>query len=274
MEKQIIKSLFASLFIMSLASCQKDTTKQPFANSKANAISNDESSLAGNIVAWYPFNGNTRDSSGNKNNVTLNSGCKRTTGKNGKPQTAYYFNGSSYMQVSNSSSLNPTNISLLAVVKVQGFYQGQCHGNRIISKGYNDTWNGRYTLEFSDAPYYNYLGCNSVVNEVYQTFSGTYGDGQGTASGTTATSNYIVKDKWYTLIYTYDGSNSKLYINGVLRSITQKTTSFSPSDRDLFFGRNEDPTFPYNFTGAIDEIRIYNKAITPIQVAKLTKEFE
>ena len=84
-----------------------------------------------------------------------------------------------------------------------------------------------------------------------------FGDGQGTASGTVDSFHYIVKDNWYTVVSTYDGQSSKLYVNNVLVSETQRTTTFTPSLSPVFFGRNEDPTYPYYFTGVIDEIRIH-----------------
>jgi hypothetical protein len=46
------------------------------------------------IVAWWPFNGNAADSSGNSNNGTVN-GATLTAGQSGLANNAYSFNGSS-----------------------------------------------------------------------------------------------------------------------------------------------------------------------------------
>ena len=58
------------------------------------------------LVAWYPFNGNANDSSGNGNNGTV-SGATLTTDRFGNPGKAYSFNGTNaYISVPNSSSLS------------------------------------------------------------------------------------------------------------------------------------------------------------------------
>src|SRR3990167_996949 len=58
------------------------------------------------LVAYYPFNGNTNDESGNGNNGTLY-GPTLTTDRFGNPNKAYSFNGTSdYIRVSDSQSLD------------------------------------------------------------------------------------------------------------------------------------------------------------------------
>jgi len=45
--------------------------------------------------------------------------------------------------------------------------------------------------------------------------------------------------------------------------------TFTPNSNDIFIGKHENPLFPYYFNGVIDEIRIYNKAITNQQIGYL-----
>jgi len=60
----------------------------------------------GDLVAFYPFNGNANDSSGHNNNGTVY-GAALTTDRQGNPNSAYFFDGtSSYILVPNSPSLN------------------------------------------------------------------------------------------------------------------------------------------------------------------------
>lgn len=256
-----------------LCSCKKDAGKNKSTNIITSNSDSDqaiEKSLSNNLVARYPFNGNTNDVSGNNNNVILNSNAIATAGKNGKPNSAYYFNGSSYMKVANSTTLNMDNITMVALVKVEGFYTGPCHVNRIISKGYNDIVNGRYALSFSDGLYYNYRGCNFEVQENFQNFGFEFGDGQAPAYGTVDSAHYIAKGTWYTVIASYDGAACRLFINGNLVSTSYKTMTFTPSKDPLFFGRTQDPSYPYYFTGIMDEIRIYNKGLNASQVKAIT----
>ncbi len=69
----------------------------------------------------------------------------------GNANNAYLFNGTTnYMQVPNSASLNPNNITLMAIFWVNDYYQGLCHVNQVFGKGTPDNINGFYALRFSD----------------------------------------------------------------------------------------------------------------------------
>ena len=134
----------------------------------ANSVDNSINTLPADssLVAWYPFHhGQLVDKSGKGNRIVF---CSATpvASRLGQNSGAYYFDGvSSYMKVRNSPSLNPTTaITLAALVKPMGFYQGKCHGNRILTKGYDDDHtNGRYLLGFDDQAFYKYEGCDKPV---------------------------------------------------------------------------------------------------------------
>ena len=103
------------------------------------------------LTAYYPFNGNANDESGNGNNPSV-SKVTYTTDRFGKANAACSFNGSSnYIRIPNSASFNFKNgFSMSAWVMVKDFYEGTCHGNRIIMKGYSDYLDGNYLLTFDD----------------------------------------------------------------------------------------------------------------------------
>jgi hypothetical protein len=256
-----------------LFSCKKNDS-QPAALQTSNVDDaivdlTTDSTLSKGLVAWFPFNADTKDYSGHHNDV-IYSTAQPVKGENGKINSAYKFDGvSSYMEVANSKSLNPAKITLFAFFKTKGYYQGICHANRIINKGHNDADYGRYLLGYDDNYYYNYEGCFEPVIDSLQNPYGTYGDGQATASGSTAFSKHILTNKWYTLTYTYNGTYSKLYLNGRLVSSTKASTNFTLNETNLFFGRNEDSNYPYYFNGVIDEIRIYNRALLSTEVQQL-----
>jgi hypothetical protein len=235
--------------------------------------------ITNGLIAYYNFNGgNLDDSSGHSNNIVFNNATP-TVDRFGNPNNAYLFNGNgSYMKVANSSSLNPGNITLYAIVKPLGFYQGPCHGNQILSKGYTYAVNGFYTLNFF--PYGNDAGggvCAPTVDTTKEIFAGSFGDNipQGANAGiggiSTADSVYIQKNQWYTVVYTYDGTTAKFYVNGALASTSPNTGSvtFTPNSNDLLIGKHENPPYPYYFNGVIDEIRIYNRALTNQEVGYL-----
>ncbi|MCP3693720.1 MAG: BACON domain-containing protein, partial [Planctomycetaceae bacterium] len=64
-----------------------------------------DSTLNDGLVAYYPFNGNANDESGNGNNGTVN-GATLSTDRNGNAASAYDFDGFSIISVPDSDSLD------------------------------------------------------------------------------------------------------------------------------------------------------------------------
>ncbi len=224
--------------------------------------------LMDGLVAYYNFNGgNLNDSSGNNNNIILNSGAVKTADRFGRANNAYLFNGTSnFMQVHNSASLNPAGaVTLMAVVKMNGFYGGTCHGNQIFQKGTKDQNQGVYSLRVSDVS----SDCYATVDTTKETARGFYGDYGSTASAYDLT-RFIHTNIWMTLVMTFDGQESRFYIDGVLRNTIAGNAVFTPNSSDLFIGRAESTEYPYWWNGVIDEIRIYKKGLCEGAVKQLS----
>jgi hypothetical protein len=214
------------------------------------------------LRAYYPFNGNANDVSGNNNHPVFNN-ASLTTDRFGNPSSAYLFNGTSnYMRIPNSPSLNTSNqLSLTAWVKVNGFYQGTCHGNNILMKGDNDPAIGMYLLRFDDYGYTNAQNCAIATPDIaHQNF---YGKGSNLPpNGYTP---YITQGQWISVVYTNDGATARLYVDCQLKIATAGTYSFTNA-YDLYFGRMNHATYPYWFNGVMDEIRIYDRALNQDEV--------
>jgi hypothetical protein len=225
--------------------------------------------LTSGLVAYYNFNGgNTNDSSGFNNKIILNNNATAATDRFGNANNAFSFDGSSsYMKVANSPSINPNSITLFAIVKVNGFYAGACNGNQILGKGYPDGINGWFVMRFIDT---TNTHCSGPPNTNTELFGAAFGD-SGPASTAYGENNPIQTGDWYNLVYTYDGHYAKFYLNGQLTETTLASVSFTPNTNDLFIGRNEDPAYPYYFNGVIDEIRIYNRALSAGEINQLNK---
>ncbi len=257
---------FVFLFLISqiFVLCTKDSSSSnPTAVQSASSDDALKIDLFRGLVAWYPFNGDTYDHSKHGNKVEFNS-AEACRGYFGKKNNAFRFDGvSSYMRVANNGSLNPREgISLYAFVKPEGFYQGPCHANYIIGKGNTSNPSGTYGLVFSDARYYHNTQCSKPVAEAFEDFYG----GFGSTANVHDSLDYIVVNKWYKVVYTYDGKQSRIYVNGELKSVDLQTTFVSGSTNDLFFGKYENSQYPYFFKGIIDEIRIYNRALNANEV--------
>jgi len=75
----------------------------------------------------------------------------------------------------------------------------------------------------------------------------------------------LADDLWHSFTIVLNGANSKLYIDGKLRK------KFAPdyndlNDGNLVIGQKNGSNY---FKGKIDDVRIYDKALTPVQVEKL-----
>ena len=71
------------------------------------------STLDQGLVAWYPFDGNASDMSGNENHGTVY-GASLSVDRFGRNNHAYFFNGSSdYIDLGNDPPLNFPTIFLL-----------------------------------------------------------------------------------------------------------------------------------------------------------------
>jgi len=71
-------------------------------------------------------------------------------------------------------------------------------------------------------------------------------------------------NKWYHFVGTYDGSNIRIYKNGAQVGITPRTGTLAVNDITAKIGTYQGTN--YNFDGLIDEVRIYNAALTTAQI--------
>ena len=219
------------------------------------------------LQAYYPFNGNANDASGNNNNPVFNN-ATITADRFGKINSAYHFNGVyQYMRIPNKPSLNFVNqISLSVWVKPTGFYYDICHASQLISKGGGNYNPGNYALRFDDALFSAGTGCDGKkCDTVHQNFRGT-----GTVLKPYP-GDFIKKNEWYNVLYTNDGKTAKLYVNCELKYSVVFPETFTNTE-DLFFGKSDDEFFPFWLNGDLDDIRIYNRALNDKEIFSLCND--
>lgn len=147
-------------------------------------------------------------------------------------------------------------------IKVNGFYTGPCHGNSPLIKGFNETTTGTYHIRFDDGAYTNLNNC--VNTSVYTNNENFWGP--ACFRPFPGYSPYIQTNNWISVIYTYDGQTAKLYINCDLKFSNIYPGLFFNNSYDLLLGKLTDPAYPYWFNGAIDEVRIYNRALNTDEI--------
>jgi len=71
---------------------------------------------------------------------------------------------------------------------------------------------------------------------------------------------------WSHIATTYDGANQRFYVNGILVGTTPGAGSITVSNGALRIGGNNSSTGEF-FQGFIDEVRIYNRALSAADIA-------
>ncbi len=74
-------------------------------------------------------------------------------------------------------------------------------------------------------------------------------------------------DVWYHVIGTYDGSTIKLYINGIQVATTSYTDNLFSQYDNMRIGNYMEGGYPFN--GLIDNVRIYNRALSDTEISTL-----
>jgi len=81
---------------------------------------------------------------------------------------------------------------------------------------------------------------------------------------TSASTTSLVLNQWYYVVLTYDKTNLKLYINGVNEKTSPLTTSINIAVGSTT--RIGDANGVQRFNGSVDEIRIFNAALSSAQI--------
>jgi len=199
----------------------------------------------GELVAFYPFNGNANDASGYNNNGTVN-GAVLTADRHGVANSAYFFNGS------NANILVPTSASLsfqqsMTInfwMKVGAFFTREQHP---ISHG---SWQNRWKTSIS----------NRKLRWTVKTSTGV--------KDLDSESDLIVDSVYNTTVW-YDGSDVEVYLNGELDAFGSWSGSILQTPIDVTIGQMLPTDAGYNFQGILDDIRIYNYALSVQQIMDL-----
>ena len=84
-----------------------------------------------------------------------------------------------------------------------------------------------------------------------------------TSKKETKSTSTVVAGTWYHLVATYDGSHQRLYFNGVLQDEDAETGLIDNDDASFTIGSGTDGATKFN--GSIDEVRVYNRALTAFE---------
>ena len=92
--------------------------------------------------------------------------------------------------------------------------------------------------------------------------------GFGSANYVKTTSD-IPTFQWVHYVGTFDGTDIKIYVNGILENTANSPGSVSSNTQPLVLGRWYGNHAAYYLNGLIDEVRVYNRALSAAEIAAI-----
>jgi hypothetical protein len=232
--KIYISILFIAL--ISLCSCRKFTWDNP--NDTINPKT-EPASLKNGLVAYYPFNGNANDESGNGYNA-ISEGASLTVDRKGNLNNAYSFKDGVM-----SINLNSTNFEKDFTISIWAQLDEMLTTDPCLINS-----------EFLSIMYSG----NSIYSFLFTNI--------GIVGAFSAAVDYT---KWHNITLMRKSDSTRFFLNGTFLGYTpiQKSVLY-PSNR-IYLGRINGNTNPPNFRfkGKLDDIRFYNRALTQEEITYL-----
>lgn len=200
--------------------------------------------IGNDLVAYYPFNNNSNDESGNGNNGT-NNGATLTTDRFGNPNKAYAFNGTSnYIQIPNSPTLeNITNqLTISGWIYINSFHNGLAP---FLTKSNDSQQATQYGILIYDRD-------NLWAHQTYE--------------GDKYITDKLTAGQWHFICTTWDGAVVKFYRDGKYLGSQPLTTITTKTQKPLLLGMDT-PGQTEFLNGKLDDIRIYSSVLSDQEIS-------
>ncbi len=232
------------------------------------------------LMAWYGFDGNADDLSGNGNHGTpggANGGPSLVTDRFGNENGCYQFGGvdaKNWIAVSNSVSLQLDTALTVSFWIQQGESRGEDGWGATVDVDYcaivlsKNGGSGGIRVEANGMHTAHPNGMRTaIVNFTSsQTWSSVNFYYEPVMSG------YSVPSPWIHVVMVIDGEAARVYHNGVLAldTVGANVANFEGANvSDMRIGINYNNWFPTNCK--LDDIGLWNRALTPEEVQALTE---
>jgi hypothetical protein len=208
------------------------------------------------LVLWFPFDDTIGDASLFASGAIVNHGVTLTTDRNDRQNKAAYFSGDSTgIDIPYKPCYYLSEMTLCAWVNFDTFATYQ----KIIALNHADDKNDSYSLG---------IYCNSDIASMIEFWIYTdrsYGPSRYFP-------NILLEtNRWHFIAGTYDGDTMRSYVDGVFDRkayVWIKGIAYN-FDKNLFIGHS--PTSSSFFKGKIDDLRVYNRALSESEIDSLYK---
>jgi len=232
-----------------------------YKQSETRVNTSQNSRLTNGLVGLWSFNGpdisgtTAYDRSGQGNNGTIN-GATPAIGKVGQ---ALSFDGSNdYISINNSTALDNISsaFSFAAWVKF----------NQVTRETDGYDWQALFTKD-SWGAWYGLMLCTDAVNCPNHPLR-FYHSGLTPGNSNYSWSN-VKPNTWYHVAVVYDGSKTYHFINGVQVADEDVTGTPATNSNDLILGCSGSACSTYPLDGLMDDVRIYNRALSEREIKQL-----
>ena len=203
------------------------------------------------LVAWYPFNGNANDESGNKHHGTV-IGATPSIDRFGNENKAYYFDKDSIRSTIKNLMVNN------APVTFTGWFKSNV---KTDASG--------WPLWTTDIPAYaglfKYGAKNNVldINIYSKGYFHIYVNDPKMSNPRSIQDQRFHNNSWYHFAITYNGDSIKPFINGRAYNNYVKSGRFNILDSMFTIGKD--------FLGTLDDISVHNRVLTDTEISSLYK---
>jgi hypothetical protein len=211
--------------------------------------------LSAGLVAYYPFSGNANDASGNEHNGSVH-GATLTTDRFGNPNSAYHFDGlNDYVRVPDDPQLDGMSALTLSVwVKINSVDRDTEVLNKWVAG--DSPLDGAYAMgiDAGEQTAFQYCTDHDYVIKISKVALGI--------------------GSWHHIAGVYTGTQASIYIDGSLVALSRNdpdvTGPLHRISEDLLIGcGNLRGILTSFFQGSIDDVRIYNRALTDSEILDL-----
>ena len=220
--------------------------------------------LTKGLLAYYPFNGNANDASGNGNNGTPMNGAFFTKDFLGRSNQAAGFDGiNDYIIVNDGGKLNTDTVTVSLLVLVNNTSRRHSLVERgTFSNGTATTWGVGQSLDATNKWEFGVHNNNCTSQYVYNAEDFLY------------SSETMEAGRWYHILCEFANAKQSIYINGELRaSVTRSFPNLKKCNgANLTIGawwQND----IVSVDGKIDEVRIYNRVLNTCEKKQLSSGF-
>lgn len=204
------------------------------------------------LVGYWPFSGNANDESGNNNHGVV-SEAVLCTDRFQNENSAYSFNGSTSNIMIPDSPLYAFDTLGFAVsfwANLESQAGGTIDYAAIIIKSKMDVpWEG--ITMFADYPGAQQLTFRTTAYEEFQS------------------SWAIEYGVWHHFVFQRIGGFLQLYVDGVPKGHYPAQKTDCTNDQPIWLGCNHSNSYSQNLSGMLDELRIYNRSLSELEIYAL-----